>query len=112
HTDAPSTVASDVTIAEGAAFSGTVATISDADPTAQASEYAASIDWGDGSSSAGTVTGPVSGQLDVSSRHTWADEGSHALQVTITDTDNSGADMLAGATATVTEADGLAGIPI
>ena len=110
--DAPSAVATDVTVAEGAAFSGTVGTITDADPTAQASEYAASIDWGDGSTSAGTVTGPVSGQFDISGGHTWADEGSYALLVWITDSDNSGANMLAGATATVTEADGLAGIPI
>jgi ELWxxDGT repeat protein len=40
---------------EGVAGSGVVATFSDADPTGQAGDYTATINWGDGSTSSGTV---------------------------------------------------------
>jgi SdrD B-like domain/PKD domain len=79
---------------EGAPVSGTVATFTDPDPTATAGEYAAVIDWGDGTpgnpdTSTGTVSGPTGGPFTVTSTHTYADEGSYPVKVTITDTDNA-----------------------
>src|SRR5262249_41686581 len=77
---------------EPAAVSGTVATFTDPDPNASASanEYSASIDWGDGTTAtAGTISGPTGGQFTVTGGHTYADEGSYQITVTITDTDNS-----------------------
>ena len=40
---------------EGQAFSGQLATFTDADPNAAASDFTAMIDWGDGRTTAGTV---------------------------------------------------------
>jgi beta-glucanase (GH16 family) len=60
---------------EGAALSGTVATFSGA-----TCPCTASIDWGDSSSSAGTISG-----TSVSGSHTYAEEGSKTVKVTVTD---------------------------
>jgi hypothetical protein len=47
-------------------------------PTATAAEYTASIDWGDGHTSAGTINGGA-GSFAVSAPHTYAEEGSNTL---------------------------------
>jgi hypothetical protein len=73
---------------EGAMASGTVATFTDGDKSATAGEYAAKIEWGDGSSSTGTITGSA-GSFSVSGEHTYAEEGSYAVKVEITDVDNA-----------------------
>ena len=96
---------------EGAAFNGTVATFSDADTSQTAAAFAVTVDWGDGTSSAGTVTGG-SGSFTVDGQHTYADEGSFTFTVTVTETRPGGATASSSATATVTEADGLAGSPV
>ncbi|MGA8925633.1 MAG: hypothetical protein WB462_05380, partial [Solirubrobacterales bacterium] len=46
---------------EGALFSGQVATFTEPDASALASQYAATIDWGDTGTSSGTVAGPPGG---------------------------------------------------
>jgi hypothetical protein len=72
---------------EGSPFSGVVATFSDADPGGTAADYAATITWGDGHTSAGIV-GPdpnVAGRFDVISSNTYAEEGTFPVGVTITD---------------------------
>jgi PKD domain len=69
----------------GSPFSGTVATISDGDSTAVASDYTATINWGDGSSATGTISaGGGAGQFTVSGSHTWASGGSYPVHVAIT----------------------------
>jgi PKD repeat protein len=73
---------------EGAAATGAVATFTDPDTAAPPSEYSASINWGDGTTSAGTVSGS-GGNFSVAGTHTYAEEGSHTISVTITDTDNT-----------------------
>ncbi len=78
--------AATVSATEGSAFSATVATFTDPDTAATASEYSASINWGDGSTSAGTVGGS-GGSFTVTGGHTYAEEGSHTITVTITDVD-------------------------
>jgi hypothetical protein len=96
-----------VSAVEGKAFSGTVATFTDSDasdPADTAASDAATIDWGDGSSTAGTVTSLGGGQYSVSGSHTYADEGTPTVTVSITDPDDPGGPATAAATATVTDA--------
>src|SRR6266576_2511539 len=73
----------------GAEVNGTVATFTDPDSSATASEYSATIEWGDGTSSSGTVSGS-GGSFSVSGGHTYADEGTYPIAVKIADVDNPG----------------------
>ncbi|HEX5446523.1 MAG TPA: DUF4214 domain-containing protein, partial [Pirellulales bacterium] len=99
--DAPlSAAAVDVTTPEFTPFSGVVAAFSDADPNGAAADYASTIDWGDGSTTAGTVVAAASG-FSVSGSHTYAEDGTHAVVVTIADAGGSTATI--SGTATVTE---------
>lgn len=88
---------------EGQNSCGTVATFSDPDNQAVPSEYTASIEWGDSTSSAGTVSGS-NGNITVSGCHAYAEEGSDTIKVTITDTDNTGNAATVSTTATVADA--------
>jgi len=83
---------------EGLSTSGTVATFTDADPNGTASDYTATIDWGDGSTSAGTVTASASGGFTVTGAHTYAEEGSHSVGVSIADAGGSNAAATGSAT--------------
>jgi YD repeat-containing protein len=69
----------------GQTWSGTVATFSDADPAAQASFYTATIDWGDGGSSTGTIYSNGGGNFTVNDSHAFAYPGSFSPAVTISD---------------------------
>jgi len=89
--------------ATGTSFSGTegqplvaqaVATFFDPDPTSMATDYNATIDWGDGGSSPPppvtiTQTGasPSGNTFEVRGDHTYTEEGVYTLRVVITDTD-------------------------
>jgi len=74
---------------EPAAFTNaTVATFTDPDPNSVASDYSATIDWGDSTgTTAGVVSGPTGGPFTVKGSHTYADEGNYTITVTITDAD-------------------------
>ena len=62
---------------EGTAISdATVATFTDANPNATASDFTATIDWGDGTSTSGTVVAQSGGSFAVDGTHTYADEAS------------------------------------
>ena len=94
---------------EGATFSGTVATFTDPNTMATASEYSAAIDWGDGSSSPGDghpviISGSTGGPFTVSGTHTYAQEGTDTVTVTIADVDASSNTATATSTATVGDA--------
>jgi hypothetical protein len=89
---------------EGAPFSGTVATFTDPDPNATASEYSATIDWGDGPPTAGAITGPTGGPFTVSGTHTYKEEGTYAVTVVITDVDTPTNNATAHSTAHVADA--------
>ena len=93
-----------VSATEGAAFSGKVAGFTDPDPAATAAEYTATISWGDASSSAGTVTGPVGGPFVVSGIHTYGEEGTFTVTVTITDADFAANTATTRSVATVADA--------
>jgi DNA-binding beta-propeller fold protein YncE len=92
-----------VTATEGANFTGSVASISDPD-SASPGDYSAMIDWGDGTTpSSGTLTGS-GGSLTVGGSHTYADEGSYQMKVSITDGDGSANNATTTPTATVGDA--------
>jgi hypothetical protein len=88
---------------EGKAFSGPLATFSDPDSGAKAIDYSSSINWGDGTTSVGTISGSPS-RFTVTGTHTYGEEGSFAVRVTITDTDNSANTGSVALTATVADA--------
>jgi len=92
-----------VSATEAAAFSGQVATFTDPDTSATASEYTATIEWGDGTSTAGTVSGS-GGSFVVNGEHTYADEGTYEVKVAIADIDNPAISATATSSATVVDA--------
>jgi PKD repeat protein len=95
------------TTPEGTSYTGQVASITDTDLTATASSYTATINWGDGNTTTGVVSGS-NGSFTVSASgtgaHTYADEGSDTFTVTVQKGSQQQSDH---ATATVTEADTL-----
>jgi hypothetical protein len=91
-------VAPNVTATAGAPFTGVVATFSDADPSGTAADYTATVTWGDGDTSTGTVSA-VPGGFAVTASNTYAAASSYAVHVQVTDA--GGAGGAAGSTATV-----------
>jgi hypothetical protein len=69
----------------GVSFSGVVASYTDGTTTATASDFTASIVWGDGTKTSGTVAG-ASGSFTVSGIHTYAKAGTFTISVTLHDT--------------------------
>jgi hypothetical protein len=61
-----------------------VATFTDPGGSEPVGDYAASILWGDGGTSAGTIVDLGNGQFDVTSSHIFAEEGNYPLTVTLT----------------------------
>jgi hypothetical protein len=79
-----------------------VAHFTDADPGGTPTDYAATLTWGDGVTSLATVTGPAAGVFTVTGSHTYAEEGTPALTLTISD---AGGNVLTlGGVATVGDA--------
>jgi hypothetical protein len=72
---------------EGTEVSGTVATFTDPDPLAQANEYRADVDWGDGQTSLGSVGSVAKGSFAVNTRHAYDEEGHYTVAVRISDKD-------------------------
>ena len=79
----------------------TVATFTDANPSATAGDFTATIDWGDGHTTTGTVT-EKNGVFSVAGSNTYAVDGSDKITVTITD--KGGSTTTATSTATVADA--------
>jgi len=106
-------------VATGTTFTGTegtalanqtVATFADPGGAGPLTDYSADIDWGDGTaSSAGTIT-VNSGVFTVSGGHTYADEGTFSVTVTIHHT--GAADSTATSTAQIADADVLSGTAV
>ncbi len=92
-----------VSATEGAAANNvTVATFTDADPNGSASNFTASINWGDGNVTTGTITQGTGGVFTVTGTNTYRDAGTFPIRVTITDV--LGATATATSTATVADA--------
>jgi hypothetical protein len=61
-----------ITPSTGLPFTGVVATFTDNNPSAVPTDYTASIDWGDGHVSAGTIANMVGGGFSVTGTNTYA----------------------------------------
>ena len=92
----------DVSATEGNAVTATVATFTDANPLATTADFTATITWGDGTTSTGTIT-EKNGVFSVTGTHTYTEEGSDPIGVAITDVHGGGA----GTTSTATVADAV-----
>jgi len=92
-----------VAASEGAASAAqAVATFTDPAGAEGLADYSATINWGDGLSSAGTISyNAATGQFSVTGSHQYVEEGSYALSVTIHH-DNT-ADVTVAGTATVSD---------
>ena len=92
-TDTPLTpggTAATISAIEGRPFTAQVGTFTDADPGSVPSEFAATIDWGDGSaSSTGIIGKQANGTFTVTGSHTYAEESPpltpYAITVSIAD---------------------------
>jgi hypothetical protein len=104
--DAPlSAAGTSIKATEGAGFGGVVATFTDANPFATASSFTATIAWGDGHSSAGSIVyDAANGAFTVSGSNTYAQAGSYSPTVSIHD--------LGGATALATASAAIADAPL
>jgi hypothetical protein len=101
--DAPLTATGvPVSATAGTAFSSTVATFTDADPAGTVTDYTATIDWGDGSTSEGTIASAASGGFAVTGSHTYGNAGAYQTSVTIKD--KGGSTASAASTANVAPA--------
>jgi hypothetical protein len=90
--DAPLTLTCGTPAVSLQAFSGTVANLHDGDPAAPLSDFTATIDWGDGLSSPGTVSGS-SGDYLVAGSHTYTSTGYFPVKVHVDDVGGSTADV-------------------
>jgi CSLREA domain-containing protein len=92
---------------EGASFTAVVATFTDSDTEIASSNFTATIDWGDGSTSTGTITAlPPSSNgsnFEVSGSHTYVEEGSFTVTTKIHDAKDN-LDATATSPATVADA--------
>ena len=95
-----------VSAAEGSAITAALASFTDSNAADVASQFSASILWGDGTTTAGTVSG-AAGSFSVAGNHAYADEGSFVTAVSITNSADNVTTTLAGS-ATAVEADVLA----
>jgi uncharacterized repeat protein (TIGR01451 family) len=102
--DSLTRTATNVATTESKPFSGQVASFTDSTfPSNSLSDFTATIDWGDGTTpSAGTVSGQ-SGTFTVSGTHTYAEEGSFTVKVTLTDDAPGTATATVSGTATVAD---------
>jgi hypothetical protein len=66
-------------------FTGVVASFTDLDPNGTARDYTATINWGDGHFSLGTITRNAQGGFDVSGTNTYSVLGSFPINVDIAD---------------------------
>jgi len=96
---------SEIAGVEGSTASGIVATFVDPDAAATADEYAATVEWGDGTaSSAGTIVAVEPGTFRVEGAHVYTEEDIYAVTITIVDVDNAYNTASASTTATVADA--------
>jgi hypothetical protein len=96
-----------VSVPEGSSNSVNLATFTDSNTSDTAADFSASVNWGDGAISTGTVTGG-NGSFTVSGSHVYADERAWTGSVTIADPTHTTTYFTEQGTITVTEGDSLA----
>ncbi|HKS79680.1 MAG TPA: PKD domain-containing protein [Gaiellaceae bacterium] len=89
--DAPLTLSCATPPVSLQSFNGTVAALHDGNPGAPLSDFTATIDWGDGSTSSGTVSGS-GGDYGIAGAHTYASTGYFDVNVHVDDEGGSTAD--------------------
>ncbi len=67
--------------------------MTDGDPAGVSGDFMATIDWGDGTSSNGTVSGS-GGSYSVSGSHSYAADGPYTVRVHVADAGGSAADAM------------------
>jgi hypothetical protein len=95
-------------IPENSIATDTTATFTDPGSPDPASSFSATIDWGDGTITPGTVVG-AAGSYSVTGSHAYADEGTHNVVTTFSENSDPGFTISITSTATVTEADTFTG---
>jgi hypothetical protein len=102
------------TYPENAAPTVTTGTFTDPGSTDPATSFSASIAWGDGTTTPGTVNG-AAGAYFVTGSHLYGDEGTHNVITTFFENSNPTFTISTNSTATITEADsftnGLIAVP-
>ena len=86
--DAPLTVTpTNLTVQEGSSFDDVVATFTDANPDAQATDFVASVNWGDGSQDTNVpAESNYPNGFAIADTHSYAMAGTYSVTVTVTDT--------------------------
>lgn len=79
-----------------------VANFTESDLTNRSANYVASIDWGDGTTTGGTITPVGTTGFQVAGNHTYAASGPFTVRVTLTDQGTSGTTTVGGTTINVT----------
>jgi hypothetical protein len=101
--DVLSATGTPVSATQNQAFNGQVATFTSTYTGNTASDFSAMITWGDGTTTAGTVSGS-NGSFTVTASHTYANAGSFVVAVTITDDGGGTASATSSSMATVAAA--------
>jgi hypothetical protein len=83
------------TVAKKTTFTRTVAVFSDANAGSTVADFTASIAWGDGSHSTGTVTALPGGGFAVGGSHRYDVKGSYSVAVHVQDVGGASADTVA-----------------
>ena len=91
-------------VVEGGSPSGPIATFTDANTGAPLSDFTSTIDWGDGSTSAGAIAKTGPGAFSVNGTHAYGEEGARTVTVTVKD--------VGGSTVTATQAINVADAPL
>ena len=86
----------ELTGAPGSLMSAVVASFATDNPTALASHFTVSINWGDGHMSPGEVRPAVGGGFEVLGEHTYAADGTYAMTVVIRDNAGLGSATASG----------------
>jgi hypothetical protein len=76
---------STVITSQGATFSGTVATFTDANPLATAADFTATINWGDGHTTTGSVSAAAGGGFQVTGSHQYTGFGAFTIGLSLAD---------------------------
>ncbi len=91
-----------ISAVEGGPFTAALATFTDGYAGRPAGHYAATIAWGDGSTTGAAVVGTATGGFEVDGGHTYANVGTYPTNVRISDPE--GSQTTTASTATVTDA--------
>jgi hypothetical protein len=94
-----------VKINAGKQFSGAVATFTDPDASNTQGTLSATINWGDGQTSAGQITTNADGTSSVTGTHTFSNAGLYTISISISDTDGDSANATGHAFVTGTNGD-------